>query len=107
MAYDADLDARVEEMVTIWGASRKKMFGGTCYLLNGNIVAGVTGDSLFVRLSPEDGAVALQWPDVRPFDISKNPRSGWIKIAPDGLDDASLDEWLEQARDFVSALPLK
>lgn len=107
MAYDADLDARVEEAVTVWGASRRKMFGGTCYLLNGNIVAGVSGENLFVRLSPEDGAVALVRPDVRPFDISKNPMSGWVMIAPDGLDDAVLEEWLEQARDFVLTLPPK
>lgn len=107
MAYDADLDARVEELVAIWGASREKMFGGTGYLLDGNLLAGVSGDSLFVRLSPEDAAPALRRPDVRPFDISKNPMSGWVMIAPDGLDDAVLEDWLEQARDFVSTLPGK
>jgi TfoX/Sxy family transcriptional regulator of competence genes len=107
MAYDAELDARVEEMVSVWGASRRKMFGGTCYLLNGNIVAGVSGESLFVRLSTEDGANALKRPDVRPFDVSKNPMSGWVMVAPDGLDDGSLEDWLEQARDFVLTLPEK
>ena len=107
MAYDPELDSRVEEFATSWGASRRKMFGGTCYLLNGNIVAGVSGESLFVRLSPEDGEVALRRPDIRPFDISKNPLSGWVMIAPDGLDDESLEEWLEQARDFVLTLPGK
>jgi TfoX/Sxy family transcriptional regulator of competence genes len=107
MAFDPELDARVEEIVTAWGATRRKMFGGTCYLLNGNIVAGVSRDSLFVRLSPEEGAEALQRPDVRPFDVSKNPMSGWVMVGPDGLDDAALEEWLEQARDFVSTLPFK
>lgn len=107
MAYDAELDARVEELATAWGAARKKMFGGTCYLLDGNIVAGVSGECLFVRLSTEDGALALARPDVRPFDISKNPMSGWVLIAPDGLDDDALEDWLEQARDFVSTLPPK
>ena len=107
MAYDPELDVRVEDLVTPWGASRKKMFGGTCYLLNGNIVAGGSGESLFVRLSTEDGAVALARSDVRPFDISKNPMSGWVMIAPDGLDDETLEDWLEQARDFVLTLPAK
>jgi hypothetical protein len=107
MPYDAELDSRVEELATAWGASRKKMFGGTCYLLNGHIVGGVSGASLFVRLSPQDGEVALCRPDVRPFDISKNPMSGWVMIEPDGLDDESLEEWLEMGRDFVSGLPPK
>jgi len=107
MAYDEELDARVEELLGAWGASRKKMFGGTCYLLDGKMTAGVSGDSVFLRLSPEDGAAALRLPNVRPFEISKNPLSGWVMVGPDGLEDASLEDWLEQARDFVATLPEK
>jgi TfoX/Sxy family transcriptional regulator of competence genes len=107
MAYDAELDARVEEVVTTWGATRKKMFGGTGYMLHGNMLAGVSGDSLIVRLSPEDGAAALTRPNVRPFDISRNPMSGWVMVGPEDLDEESLEDWLEQARDFVLTLPPK
>ena len=38
MAYDEELDARVEEAVKTWSAVRKKMFGGTCRLLKGKLV---------------------------------------------------------------------
>ena len=107
MAYDVELDACVEEVLGAWGLSRKKMFGGTCYLLDGKMTAGVSGDGLFLHLSPEDGAAALRRPDVRPFDISKNPMSGWVIVGPEGLDPAGLEDWLEQARDFVSTLPEK
>jgi TfoX/Sxy family transcriptional regulator of competence genes len=107
MPYDPQLDARVEEIITAWGATRKKMFGGTCYLMDGNIVAGVSRDNLFVRLSPEEGTQALTRPEVRPFDISKNPMSGWVMVSPDVLDDETLSDWLERARDFVSTLPPK
>lgn len=107
MAYDEDLDARVEEIATAWGTMRKKMFGGTAYMLNGNMMAGVWRDSLILRLSGEDGAAALMQPNVRPFDISKNPMSGWVMVGAEGLDDASLEDWLEQARDFVATLPEK
>jgi hypothetical protein len=107
MAFDQELDARVEEVLEAWGASRKKMFGGTCYLLDGRMMAGVSGDSVFLHLSPEDGAAALVLPNVRPFDISKNPQSGWVMVGPDGLEQESLEDWLEQARDFVATLPAK
>jgi TfoX/Sxy family transcriptional regulator of competence genes len=107
MAYDPELDARVEEIATVWGASRRKMFGGTCYLLAGNMMAGVLGDSLIVRLDKADGAQALARPGVRPFDISRNPLSGWVMVEADNLDDAALEGWLEQARDFVVTLPPK
>ena len=85
MAYDEELDARVEEILGPWGATRRKMFGGTCYTLNGKMTAGVLGDSVILRLSPEDGVAALQQPDVRPFDIGQNPMSGWVMVGPDGL----------------------
>jgi hypothetical protein len=107
MAYDEELDARVEEVVTAWGASRRKMFGGTGYMLQGNMLAGVSGISLIVRLSPSEGAEALERPNVRPFDISRNPMSGWVMVGPEGLDDESLEDWLEQARDYVLTLPAK
>ncbi len=83
------------------------MFGGTGYMLNGNMMAGVLGDSVILRLGPEDGAAALRQPHVRPFDISKNPMSGWVMVGLEALEGTALEDWLEQARDFVSTLPAK
>ncbi len=48
MAYDEKLDARVREIVVKWGATTKKMFGGTCHLLQGNMLCGVNTDQLIV-----------------------------------------------------------
>lgn len=107
MAYDQELDARVEEIATAWGASRKKMFGGTAYLVRGNMMAGVYEDSLIVRLGKEAGAAALELPAVRPFDIARNPMAGWVMVGSESLDDAALADWLEQAREFVMTLPAK
>ncbi|NLT34741.1 MAG: TfoX/Sxy family protein [Gaiellales bacterium] len=107
MAYDKELDARVGDVAMAWGASRRRMFGGTGYMLNGNMMAGVFGDSLILRLGPEEGAAALERADVQPFDISPNPHSGWVMVGPGGLDDDSLEHWLEQAREFVETLPEK
>jgi len=75
--------------------------------LHGNMLAGVLGESLILRLSGEDGAEALKQPNVRPFDISKNPMSGWVMVGAEGLDELSLEDWLEKARDFVETLPPK
>jgi TfoX/Sxy family transcriptional regulator of competence genes len=107
MAYDLELDARVEEIVGAWGASRKKMFGGTGYLVHGNMLGGVHGDSLILRLDKQAGAAALALPGVRPFDLARNAMAGWVMVEGEGLDDAALEDWLEQARDFVLTLPPK
>jgi TfoX/Sxy family transcriptional regulator of competence genes len=107
MAYDQELDSRVEAIAGPWGAARKKMFGGTGYLLGGNMMAGVHGDRLILRLDKEAAAAALQLPGVRPFDLARNPMAGWVMVEAEGLDDATLEDWLEQARDFVLTLPAK
>ncbi len=107
MAYNQELDSRVEAIVGVWGAVRKKMFGGTCYLLGGNMMAGVYEDSLILRLEKEAAAGALLLPGVRPFDITGRPMAGWLMVESEGLDDVPMEDWLDQARDFVVTLPPK
>ena len=107
MAYDQELDARVEEITAAWGASRKKMFGGTGYLLHGNMMAGVLGDSVILRLGKDAGATALAQPGVRPLDAARYPMAGWVMVDSEHLDDAALEDWLEQARDFAATFPPK
>ena len=46
MAYDEKLDARIRDVPSGWeDVSSRKMFGGVCHLLHGNMVAGVWKDS--------------------------------------------------------------
>lgn len=106
MAYDLELDARVAEVVGPWEATRKPMFGGTGYILNGNMLAGVHKDRLILRLG--DGAPALLLdPRVRPFDITGRPMKGWVMVGPGGIDDDDLVLWLSRAKAHAESLPPK
>ena len=107
MAFDGELDDRIADVVLPWGATRKKMFGGTCYLLNGNMVAGVHKDYLIARLGEQEGAAALEEPFVEAFDITGKPMKGWVMVGPKGVGGAELERWLDRARTFVSSLPAK
>ena len=107
MAYDEKLDARVSTIVANWGATTKKMFGGTCHLLQGNMLCGVNTDQLIVRLGKEAGPAALEEPHTRPMDITGRPMMGWVIVSPKGYSGEALNEWLERARVFVSTLPPK
>ena len=68
-AYNEALDSKITEIVSDWGAIRKKMFGGTCYLLKGNMMCGVYKDSLVLRLGEKQTPEVLSQPYVKPFDI--------------------------------------
>jgi TfoX/Sxy family transcriptional regulator of competence genes len=107
MAYDEQLDSRISDVLTPWGATRKAMFGGTAYMLNGNLMAGVYKDRLLVRLSASEGATALQEPHVTPFDMMSRPMPGWVTVSSEGVVGDGLVSWLERGRKHAESLPHK
>ncbi len=107
MAYDEDLDRRITEAVEDWPAVRKKMFGGTCHLLNGNMVCGVLEDRLILRLGERAAGEALAQDSVQPFDITGRPMKGWVMVEKIETEGAELHQWLKRARAFVETLPPK
>ena len=109
MAYNEKLEVRIENIVSGWkNTNKKKMFGGVCHLLNGNMFCGVHKDSLILRLGESNSKEAMELPFVRPFDITGRPMKGWVMVESQGFGtDEALKEWLDQARKFVSALPAK
>ena len=109
MPYDEKLDARIREVVSTWAdVSSRKMFGGVCHLLHGNMVAGVWKNFLILRLGEDAADFARELPHVRPFDITGRPMKGWVMIEPAGCQTAKqLKSWLDQARAYVETLPPK
>ena len=109
MAYDESLAERIRDgLARTIGIAEKKMFGGIGFLLGGNICVGVWKDSLIVRLDTDTGAIALDEPHVRPFDITGRPMRGWILVDPPGIaDDGAFNDWLRRAVEFVQTLPAK
>jgi TfoX/Sxy family transcriptional regulator of competence genes len=109
MAYNEELEARIGSIVSGWkNTNKKKMFGGVCHLLNGNMFCGVYKDFLILRLGEANAKQAMDLPFVRPFDITGRPMKGWVMVEGQGFGtDEALKEWLDQARQFVKALPRK
>jgi hypothetical protein len=109
MAYDKVLDRRIKEFITGWeNISERKMFGGTCHMLNGNIMCGVHKDFLILRLGDKNALKALSTDHVLPFDITGKPMRGWVMVSREGYsDDTQLRQWLETAKTFVDTLPAK
>lgn len=109
MPYSEVLDSRIRRIVSQWeSTAAKKMFGGVCHLMHGNMVGGVYKDYLILRLGEPRAQAALEQAHVRPFDITGRPMKGWVMVAAEGVaDDTVLTEWLDQAREFVAGLPPK
>jgi len=108
MAFDETLTERVSQALARKKGIEKKMFGGIGFLLNGNMLVGVRKDSLLVRLGEEEGKDALLEPHVGAFNISGRAMTGWLLVAPEGIeDDDRLKGWIQRAVKFVGKLPAK
>ena len=109
MPYNLEIDSSIRKVMSSWkNTEAKKMFGGVCYLMNGNMVCGVYKEFLILRLGEELGEKAMENPFVRPFDITGRPIKGWIMVAQEGFKtENELENWLNEAKKFVETLPPK
>ena len=109
MPYNEEIDTRIRKIVTRWkNAEAKKMFGGVCHLLNGNMVCGVYKDYLILRLGEKESSAALKKAHTRPFDITGKPMKGWVMLKEQGFkSEDQLRSWLNKAKGFVETLPPK
>jgi hypothetical protein len=87
MPYNEEIDARLKQIVSKSGwknTDNKKMFGGVCHLLNGNMFCGDHKDFLILRLGEENVKNALALPFVRPFDITGDSYREVNRMLPKG-----------------------
>jgi len=107
MAYDADLAQRISALLkNKKNFTRKEMFGGVGYLLNGNMCVGVHKHDLIVRFNPQQTDEFMKKQRVKPFDITGRPMKGWL-LVEGGASGKELAEWLDIATSFVKSLPQK
>ena len=109
MAYDEGLAQRVREALSERdGLTEKKMFGGLCFLLNGNMCCGIVRDELMLRVGPEAYEATLARPHAREMDFTGRAMRGMVYVGVEGLaEDADLAGWLEPAAAFAGELPAK
>lgn len=109
MAYNSKLEGTIDTTLKRWqNVEKKKMFGGVCYLLKGNMAFGIWKDFLIVRMGREEGEKSLKDPNVRPFDITGRPMAGWIMVKEAGWKNrAGLAKWIGIVKRFALSLPEK
>ncbi len=109
MAYDEEQANMVRDRLAgLPGISERKMFGGLCFMLRGNMLCGVHAKGGMFRVGKDNAAAALTIEGVAPLSFTKRPMGGMVDVDDTALaDPARWDKLLALAMDFVGGLPAK
>jgi TfoX/Sxy family transcriptional regulator of competence genes len=109
VACDEQLVQRTRAVLKgVRGAVERRMFGGVCFTVNGNMACGVVKDKLMVRVGPARYADALKQPHVRPMDFTGRPMKGYVFVMPPATRSApSLKIWVRAGVTHAQTLPPK
>ena len=108
MPYDPELAERMHKAAGGHaGVVRKKMFGGYCWLLNGNMLCGVEVSRYMFRVGKDQEREALARPGAKPMDITGRPMAGFVWVDASGLTARRLGAWVTMAERYVGRLPPK
>ncbi len=90
------------------GVSEKRMFGGLCCLLNGNMLCGVRQGGGMARVGKEHEATALKLDGIDPLSFTGRRMGGIVDISEAAIQhDTTRRAVLALAKDFVGLLPAK
>jgi len=109
MPYDEEIEGRIGKVISRWkNTQARKMFGGICHLLGGNMFCGVYKNFLILRLGEKESRESMSQPFVRSFDITGKPMKGWVMVEKEGFKSENvLKAWLAKAKEYVGTLPSK
>ena len=89
------------------GIEERKMFGGYCWMLRGNMLCGVEVGRFMFRVGKELEAEALARHGASPMDITGRPMRGFVWVRAESAEGEALRAWIDLATRYVASLPPK
>ena len=108
MAIDVGLAQLLRDDLVGAAITEKKMFGGLCFLLNGNMLSGTMKTSALFRVGKANAAAALAIPGSYPMAQRGLPMAGFVELpTADCADDTRRRALSAMALAIVLTLPPK
>jgi hypothetical protein len=89
------------------GVTERKMFGGTCFLLHGNMLCAASKRGFMFRVGPEAEARALARRGAKPMEMNGRRYRGFVRVAPNLCSARQMPGWVALAHAYVAGLPPK
>ena len=109
MAHDEGLAQILrDDLVDQPGISERNMFGGLCFMLNGNMLCGVSPKGCMFRVGKPREEEARAVEGAGPMQFTGRPMGGMIDVTEEAFqDDDKRTIWLRLAIENASSLPAK
>jgi TfoX/Sxy family transcriptional regulator of competence genes len=109
MAADPKIANQVREfLVARNDVTARNMFGGTAFMVSGNMLCAVGSDHLMVRVGQAAHESALRRKHAHEMRFTGRSMAGYVTVDPPGYrSPQALHTWLRMALDFVGTLPPK
>lgn len=108
MPYDRRLAEEMRSALeTRAGVQERAMFGGLCWLLNGNMLCGVEVGRFMFRVGKALESEALARPGAEVVAFNGRRMGGIVWVDADACFEAGLESWIDLATEFAGALPPK
>jgi TfoX/Sxy family transcriptional regulator of competence genes len=102
------LAERVRQALARKRTTEQAMFGGTCFMLNGNMILSASARGLLVRVGKDGMDAALKRAGARPMIMGGRTMAGYVFIAEEATKTAgALKKWVDVALAYVATLPPK
>jgi hypothetical protein len=89
------------------GIEEKRMFGGICRMLDGNMLCGVEVGRFMFRVGKDRTEEALARPGTKPMEMGGRVMGGLVWVDAEAAIETGLDDWIVFASEFVGSLPAK
>jgi TfoX/Sxy family transcriptional regulator of competence genes len=102
MPFNETLNNRIREALAhLPNVEEKRMFGGSCFMVNGKMCVGVANDEMMCRVGPDIYEEALEKNGCREMDFTGKPMKGYVFVNENGLKSKKeLDFWINLCLDF-------
>ncbi len=113
MAYDELTADRFRKALGDMGnITEKRMMGGVCFMLNGNMIGGADrskeGSRRFMfRIGKDNQADGVAMPGAVKMEQGGRMMRGFFFVKEESCDDALLQRWIDLTTGFAKELPAK
>ena len=102
------LEDRIAAALGPFQTEQKRMFGGLCFMLNGNMLVGTFRRGMMARVAKADHGAAMKLPGASPMEMKGRVMEGFILITAEAVEnDKALQEWIDRALAYNATLPVK